>query len=163
MAAYARLARLPPPTLAPVEVASLVRRVARLERRLRVAGRAGPASSTLQADADQLEQLLINLVRNAVDAALETGGGVSVGWRRRGANARDLGARRGPRRLPTRRTCSSPSSPPSPRARASAWCSRRQIAEAHGGTLVLRNRADRAGCEALLRLPLRQTERASSS
>ena len=34
------------------------------------------------ADGDQLEQLLINLLRNAVDAALETGGGVRFGWRR---------------------------------------------------------------------------------
>ena len=32
-------------------------------------------------DVDQLEQLLINLVRNAVDAALETGGAVTAGWR----------------------------------------------------------------------------------
>ena len=31
----------------------------------------------IQADGDQLDQLLINLVRNAADASLETGGGVS--------------------------------------------------------------------------------------
>ena len=42
---------------------------------------AGP-EITIRADGDQLEQLLINLVRNAVDASLETGGGVRVGWRR---------------------------------------------------------------------------------
>jgi signal transduction histidine kinase len=30
----------------------------------------------------------------------------------------------------------------------------RQIAEAHGGTLVLENRTDRAGCVARLRLPV---------
>jgi signal transduction histidine kinase len=34
----------------------------------------------VDADADQLEQLLINVTRNAVDAALETGGAVSAGW-----------------------------------------------------------------------------------
>ena len=33
----------------------------------------------------QLEQLLINLVQNAVDAALETGGGVTVSWRKNGS------------------------------------------------------------------------------
>ena len=42
---------------------------------------AGP-DLTIEADADQLEQLLINLLKNAVDAALETAGGVSVGWSR---------------------------------------------------------------------------------
>ena len=36
----------------------------------------------MRADGDQLEQLLINLVKNAVDAAAETGGGVRVGWSR---------------------------------------------------------------------------------
>ncbi len=30
----------------------------------------------------------------------------------------------------------------------------RQIAEAHGGTLILQNRAAGRGCEALLRLPV---------
>ena len=71
MAAYARLARLPPPELAPVDFPALIRRVAGLEARLPVYVERGPAV-TLQGDADQLEQLLINLVRNAVDAALET-------------------------------------------------------------------------------------------
>ena len=36
----------------------------------------------IAADGDQLDQVLINLVRNGVDAALETGGGVRVGWRK---------------------------------------------------------------------------------
>ena len=79
-AAYARLARLPQPRLAPVEIGPLVARVAGLETRLAVSVRPGPAV-TVQGDGDQLEQLLINLVRNAVDAALETGGGVAAaGW-----------------------------------------------------------------------------------
>ena len=42
---------------------------------------AGPPS-TIEADGDLLDQLLINLVRNAVDASLETNGAVKVGWRR---------------------------------------------------------------------------------
>src|SRR5215218_10405877 len=71
MSAYARLARLPAPNKVPLEVATWVRRVAALETRMRVAVVEGPPT-TLRADGDQLDQLLINLVRNAVDASLET-------------------------------------------------------------------------------------------
>ena len=91
--AYTKLARLPPPRLAPVAVDALLRRVASLETRLAVGVIPGPAV-VVPADADQLEQLLINLVRNAVDAALETQGGVDVGWKRRARPPRDLGGRR---------------------------------------------------------------------
>ncbi len=79
--AYAKLARLPPPQPTPVAVDPLLRRITSLETRLPVGVIPGPPA-TLSADADQLEQLLINLVRNAADAALETQGGVAVGWKR---------------------------------------------------------------------------------
>ena len=81
MGAYARLAKLPRPTLAPVEVAPWIRRVVGLETRLHVDVQPGP-ELVIQGDGDQLEQLLINLLRNAVDASLETGGGVRVAWRK---------------------------------------------------------------------------------
>src|SRR5690606_28487848 len=83
MASYARLARLPAPRLAPLDVGEWVRRVVALETRLPVTIEPGP-DTVIEADGDQLDQLLINLVRNAVDASLETGGGVSVGWSRTG-------------------------------------------------------------------------------
>lgn len=76
---YAQLARLPQPVLRPISVGETVRRVAGLETRTRVEVVDGP-KVTIRADRDQIEQLLINLVRNAADAALETGGGVSVSW-----------------------------------------------------------------------------------
>lgn len=76
---YAQLARLPQPALRPMSVGETVRRVAGLETRTRVEVVEGPAV-TIRADRDQIEQLLINLVRNAADAALETGGGVAVSW-----------------------------------------------------------------------------------
>src|SRR5207245_2756196 len=79
MSAYTKLARLPPPQLAPVDVEEWIKRVAALEKRIPVSVRGGPPAS-VQADADQLEQLLINLIRNAADAALETGGAVEVSW-----------------------------------------------------------------------------------
>ena len=63
MAAYARLAKLPPPTFAAVAVGDLMRRVAGLETRVRPVLQAGP-ELTIQADVDQLEQLLINVLRN---------------------------------------------------------------------------------------------------
>src|SRR6185436_10263371 len=77
---YTQFARLPKPIRRPVEVAAWVRRIAGLERRLPVRVLEGPAV-TVEVDGDQLDQLLINLVTNGADAALETGGGVSVGWR----------------------------------------------------------------------------------
>src|SRR5215207_2631239 len=81
MGAYAQLARLPQPRLAPVRVDDWVRRVATLETRLDVTVDQGPPL-VVAADGDQLDQLLINLVRNAADASLETGGAVCVSWSR---------------------------------------------------------------------------------
>src|SRR2546423_4468705 len=75
MEAYSRLARLPPPKLQPLEIEPLVRRVAGLETRVAVVLIPG-ANVLVQADGDQLEQLLINLLHNAADAALETKGSV---------------------------------------------------------------------------------------
>src|SRR5262249_56770942 len=74
MPAYGQLGCFPPPRLGPVELETLIRRIAALEQRLPIKVAAGPPIQ-VRADADQLEQLLINLVRNAADAALETGGG----------------------------------------------------------------------------------------
>src|SRR2546427_5376185 len=79
MAAYARLARLPPPTLAPIDLHELVRRVAGLEKRVRVQVLEGPRAM-ISADRDQLEQLLINLLRNAAEAVLECGEEVLIKW-----------------------------------------------------------------------------------
>ncbi len=79
MEAYSRLARLPAPTRQPQNLGPLVRRAAALETRLAVEVRAEP-DTTADIDGDQIEQALINLLHNAVDAALETGGGVRAGW-----------------------------------------------------------------------------------
>src|SRR4030095_14102579 len=81
--AYARLARLPRPAPAPVDVASWVRRGVSLETRLPVEVTGGP-DATLLADGDQMEALLTNLIRNAADAALQTEGGARVGWKTSG-------------------------------------------------------------------------------
>src|SRR5579864_9359263 len=70
--AYRQLAQLPSPSLQRCSISTLVKRVSALESRVRVGVNAGPAV-TLIADPDQLEQMLINLLRNAAEAVLEVG------------------------------------------------------------------------------------------
>jgi two-component system, NtrC family, nitrogen regulation sensor histidine kinase NtrY len=78
---YRTLAQLPPPQLRPVPLAPLLERVVLLEQRLAVEIDPGPAVN-LTADPDQLEQMLINLLANAVDASLTNGAKpVHVTWR----------------------------------------------------------------------------------
>jgi len=120
MEAYSRLARLPQPRFQPVDLGACIRRVVELETRTPVVLAPGP-TLTIQADPDQLEQLLINLLRNAVDAALATGGGVTLRWTRN-ASYVEFWSRTKARASPTAPTSSSPSSPPSPAAQESAWC-----------------------------------------
>src|SRR5437867_5461799 len=154
MEAYSRLARLPPPQLQPVDVGQLVRRVAGLETRLAVDVQEGPETG-VRADPDQLEQLLINLLRNATDASLETGGGVEVGWtrpRRRSSYIEVWVQDEGPG-LPNTTNLFVPFFTTKPQGSGIGLVLSRQIAEAHGGDLTLENRSDRAGCVARLRLP----------
>ena len=154
MEAYSRLARLPPPQLQPVDMGALVRRVAGLETRLEVALQEGP-ETTICADPDQLEQLLINLLRNAADAALETGGGVLAGWtrpRRRAPYIEVWVQDEGPG-LANTTNLFVPFFTTKPQGSGIGLVLSRQIAEAHGGALTLESRADRPGCVARLRLP----------
>ncbi len=150
--AYSQLARLPPPNFQALRVEDWVRRVVGLENRLPVDLRPGP-ELTVQADGDQLEQLLINLLRNSVDAALETGGGVSIGWGRNGSflevNLEDEGPG-----LPDTLNLFVPFFTTKPDGTGIGLVLSRQIAEAHGGTLVLRNREPGPGCQVRLRLPI---------
>lgn len=152
MNAYARLAKLPPPVLQPVDVASSVRRIVGLEPRLHVQLKSGP-DVQIQADPDQLEQLLINLLRNAVDAALETGGGVRVGWEREDGNVDVWIEDDGPG-IPNPGNLFVPFFTTKQGGSGIGLVLCRQIAEGHGGTLSLENRTNGHGCEARLRLPI---------
>ena len=152
MSAYARLARLPSPRLQAVEVSTWVRRTAGLETRLPVNVVAGP-DFTIRADGDQLEQLLINLLRNAADAALETGGGVTVSWHKNGNYMEVLVEDEGPC-LPNTTNLFVPFFTTKPGGSGIGLVLCRQIAEAHGGSLTVENRAPRPGCKARLRLHL---------
>ena len=152
MNAYARLARLPPPRLQPVPMADWIRRAAGLETRIAVDVVAGPAL-TIQADGDQLEQVLINLLRNATDAALESGGTVRVSWRKNGNFVEVLVEDDGPG-LPNSANLFVPFFTTKPGGSGIGLVLSRQIAEAHGGSLTVENRAQRPGCQARLRMPL---------
>jgi nitrogen fixation/metabolism regulation signal transduction histidine kinase len=150
--AYSRLAKLPRPTFRPVVVSVWVRHVATLETRLSPEVASGP-DITIQADSDQLEQLLINLVRNAADASLETGGSVALGWARTPAGVEVWVRDEGPG-LPNTANLFVPFFTTKPGGSGIGLVLCRQIAEAHGGTLILRNRSDCPGCEARLVLPM---------
>jgi two-component system nitrogen regulation sensor histidine kinase NtrY len=156
LGAYARLTRLPPPKPAPVDVAGWVRRVAALEKRLpvRVAVAAEAAPLQLRADGDQLDQLLINLVKNGTEAALESGGaGVAIDWRVQ-AGRLELRVRDDGPGLAATANLFVPFFTTKPEGLGIGLVLSRQIAEAHGGALHLYNRQDARGCEALLTLPL---------
>ncbi len=152
MAAYARLARLPQPKLAPMSVPEWIARVAKLTTRISVRVVEGP-NVTISADADQLEQLLINLIRNAVEAALETGGGVEVGWSRQGSQL-DVWVRDEGPGISNTANLFVPFFTTKPGGSGVGLVLSRQIAEAHGGELTLTKRDDVRGCEANLRLPI---------
>jgi nitrogen fixation/metabolism regulation signal transduction histidine kinase len=152
MGAYAKLARLPQPRLGPVEVGAWVRRVAALETRVDVGVDPGPPL-TIAADGDQLDQLLINLLRNAADASLETGGNVRVGWRARGGIVEVTVEDEGPG-LPDPGNLFVPFFTTKANGTGIGLVLSRQIAEAHGGALVLESRRGARGARACLRLPL---------
>ncbi len=149
---YSKLARLPPPRFETVNIGKLVERVATLETRLPVKIIGGP-QTIVRGDRAQVEQLLINLIRNAVDASLETKGAVEVGWSHQNGqlvvSVKDQGlglANTSNLFVPFFTTKASGS--------GIGLVLSRQIAEAHGGTLTLENCTGATGCEARLTLPL---------
>lgn len=152
MARYTALAKLPSPQLREVAFEDLAQRVARLEQRVALRVDAGPALR-LDIDPDQIEQALINLVRNAAEAALATAGSVSLGWSRDAEGLLVEIIDDGPG-LPTSENLFVPFFTTKPGGSGIGLVLARQIVEAHGGSLTLRNRDDGRGCIAELRLPL---------
>jgi signal transduction histidine kinase len=149
--AYARLAKLPRPQLQPLNVADCVGRAVMSETRLAAAVEGGPPL-TVRGDPDQLEQVLINLLRNATDASLATGGAVRTGWRRDGTMMEIWVKDEGPG-LSGTANLFVPFFTTKPGGSGIGLVLSRQIAESHGGALTLENRTDGPGCVARLRLP----------
>ena len=167
--AYRRLAQMPAPTLKDVPLAPLIARVAGLETRLKVSVQEGPAF-TFKADPDQLEQMLINLIRNAVDAVMETGersqvpgskpetdgSGVLVRWQPPTDQVAIEIQDEGPG-LSNPSNLFTPFYTTKPNGSGVGLVLCRQIAEAHGGTIEISNRPDRLGCLVRVVLPVTPT------
>jgi two-component system nitrogen regulation sensor histidine kinase NtrY len=152
-AAYARLARLPAPRLAPVVLKPLLVKIAGLESRVPVTVRPGP-DLTVDVDADQIEQLFINLIRNAADACLEVGGGsVTIGWRRTRHGLDIWVDDEGPG-LSNTTNLFVPFFTTKPGGSGIGLVLCRQIAEAHEGSLKLENKPEGRGARATLTLPV---------
>jgi len=149
---YARLTRLPKPQPQPVDLDSLVRVTAGLETRVPVEVIPGPPLN-LSADPDQLQQLLVNVLRNAVDASIETGGKVKIGWTRNGTSVNLFVQDEGPG-IANPGNLFVPFFTTKPGGSGIGLVLSRQIAEAHGGTLTLVNRKPERGCEARIQLPI---------
>jgi nitrogen fixation/metabolism regulation signal transduction histidine kinase len=165
--AYRKLAQMPAPNLKDVPLAPLVARVAALETRLNVGVEAGP-DITFSADPDQLEQMLINLIRNAADAVLSGAGsypdkipedktGVLVRWQ---ANAREVTLEiedEGPGLLnPSNLFTPFYTTKPNGSGVGLVLC--RQIAEAHEGSIAIGNRPKGSGCVVKVVLPIHLTK-----
>jgi nitrogen fixation/metabolism regulation signal transduction histidine kinase len=150
MQAYTRLVRLPPPRLGKVEVATWIARTAALETRTKVELAGGPAIA-IAGDSDQLDQLLINLVRNAADATDQ--GRVRLSWSVVGRAVKVIVEDEGPGVGETANLFV-PFFTTKPNGSGIGLPLARQIAEAHGGSLVLRNRTAARGAEAVVTLPL---------
>jgi signal transduction histidine kinase len=147
-----RLAKLPEPTITTVDLGTCVRNAAALEERLTVTVSEGPGVE-VAADQAQIEQVLINLIKNAVEASLETDGSVKVSWTSDDAMVEVVIRDDGPG-LPDSRNLFVPFFTTKENGSGIGLFLSRQIVEAHGGSVTVQNRDDGQGCEATLRLPL---------
>ena len=152
MSSYARLAKLPPPKLSPIEINDLLSRATRLELRQRVFFEEG-APLTFQGDIDQLEQALINLIQNGVDAAQSSGGRVFLFYRQL-SSALEITVRDEGPGLANTNNLFVPFFTTKRGGSGIGLVLSRQIAENHGGSLLLRNATDGPGCEAMIILPI---------
>ena len=159
MQAYARLARLPAPVASPFSVPGLVHRIVGLEQRIPVVVTGGP-NLTILCDGAQIEQVLINLSKNAVDAVLEQHvaeeekpPGVRIGWKKINHNVEILIEDDGPG-VAEVTNLFVPFFTTKPEGSGIGLVLCRQIVENHGGTLQLEDRGNIRGCVARVTLPL---------
>jgi two-component system nitrogen regulation sensor histidine kinase NtrY len=152
---YRLLAQLPPPNFKPVALGPLMERLSLLEQRLPVELDPGPPT-VLLADPDQLEQMFINLLANAVDASLANGSKpIRATWKLDESSAlvtiedRGLG-------IANTDNLFVPFYTTKPTGSGVGLALAQQIARAHGGEIRLVNREDGEGAIATVRLPVTQ-------
>jgi len=152
MQSYARLAKLPAPVRQPVDLAPLLRRIVTLGAQPNVILTDGP-EITLAIDAAQIEQVVINLLKNATEAVDETAvGQVRITWRKAPGQIEIIIEDDGPG-IANAQNLFVPFFTTKPSGSGIGLVLCRQIAENHGGALTLGNREDGVGCIARLRLP----------
>jgi len=165
--AYRELMGLPAPKLQSISLGAVVRRVAQLETRVAVTVASGP-DVTILADADQLSQALINLVRNASEASLSPDAGVAsrvpdheeggsapcvkIGWEVTEAEVLITILDNGPG-LTNAGNLFVPFYTTKPGGTGIGLVLAQQIALAHSGSVRLVNRTDSHGCKACFSLP----------
>src|SRR6266700_1539060 len=168
---YHQLAQMPPPALQRCSIALIAKRVAALETRAPVAVIPGPEIDFL-ADPDQLEQMLINLVRNAADAVLQVQGAenhsngskssdteqqIVFSWKTTAEDVIISIQDNGPG-LMNPSNAFVPFYTTKPTGSGIGLVLSRQIAEAHGGSLELSNRTDQRGCLVRVTLPMKMAQ-----
>jgi two-component system, NtrC family, nitrogen regulation sensor histidine kinase NtrY len=155
---YRMLAQLPPPKLRPVQIGPLLERVVLLEQRIPVQCDAGPPA-TLAADPDQLEQMFINLLANAVDASLANGAKpVRANWRIHDSSVMVTIEDRG-MGIANAENLFVPFYTTKPAGSGVGLALAQQVARAHGGEVSLVNREDGEGARATVSLPLAERDR----
>jgi signal transduction histidine kinase len=151
MEGYSRIARLPPPAKEAVSVTVLAHRMAVLETRVPVQVAGGP-ECTVAADVSQMEQVVINLLKNAAEAASETHGGVRIGWETWPGRVILWVEDDGPG-IANPANLFTPFYSTKRGGSGIGLTLSRQIVDAHDGTLVVENRPDGRGARAVVTLP----------
>lgn len=154
---YTELAKLPPPRRRNFEFKRLAAHVAGLEHRVAVTVRDGPDVEA-NIDPDQIQNTLINLVKNAAEAVLMKSGPepisepIIVTWKTIGTDLEIAILDRGVG-LSDTKNLFVPFYTTKETGTGIGLLLCRQIVENHGGRLTIRNRQDTRGCEVVIRIP----------